>query len=142
MLTCLLRRSKKSGHGLHELLLIKDLDFIRFLHLSFFVPTHVNFCSLSKPSLVICEALRIRWKGFRIIAIIGKEVDTITYEGTVKISRCFDIAQGEMLMVLGCLRYILGTTAAMSPGVPPERNGRDEKVGDDPADQPINIDLG
>ena len=34
---------------------------------------------------------------------------TITYDGTIKLSRRFDITQGDMAMVLGCFKYILET---------------------------------
>jgi hypothetical protein len=48
---------------------------------------------------------------------------TITYGRTAKISRIFDIKQGKMLKMLGCLRYILEMTAEMNPNVMPERDG-------------------
>jgi len=65
---------------------------------------------------------------------------TITHDGTVKISRIFDILQGEMAKVLGCLTYMLETTAAMSPNVTPEKNGGDEGHGQDLDDPQIDSD--
>ena len=62
----------------------------------------------------------------------------ITHDGTVKISRNFDILQGEMPKVLGCLRYLLGT-AKMGFNVTPGRPGGDWVGGDDLADIPIDL---
>jgi hypothetical protein len=58
----------------------------------------------------------------------------ITHEGTVVISRDFNVQRGEMLVVLQCLRYILETTAEMSSNVTPERNDAD-----DPGDLAIDL---
>lgn len=52
----------------------------------------------------------------------------------VKISKVFDILQGNMLKVLGWLSFTLETTAA---NVSPERDGEDEKDGED-LDDPRN----
>lgn len=64
----------------------------------------------------------------------------ITHNGTVKISRVLDVLQGDMARVLGWLKYVLETTAAMSPNVTPEQNGGDEKDREDPKDPPIDVD--
>jgi hypothetical protein len=63
---------------------------------------------------------------------------TITHDGTVKITRIFDILQGDLAKVLGWLTYMLETTAAMSHNVTPERN--DEKDGEDLDDAQIDSD--
>lgn len=65
---------------------------------------------------------------------------TITHEGIIKVSKCFDVVAGDTLKVLGCLRYILETTAEMSPNVTPEKNGADEKEVGDCADCEIDLD--
>ena len=44
-----------------------------------------------------------------------------------------------MLEVLQCLRYILETTAEMSPNVTPERNDADGNGADDPGDPAIDL---
>jgi len=64
----------------------------------------------------------------------------ITHDGTVLMSRDFNVQLGEMLEVLQCLRYILETTAEMSPNVTPERNGGDEKDADDLSDPSVDLD--
>jgi hypothetical protein len=62
-----------------------------------------------------------------------------SHDGTVKIRKVLDILQGNMAKALGWLKCILGmtTTAGMSPNVMPERNGRDEKDGEDLDDPQI-----
>ena len=61
----------------------------------------------------------------------------ITHDGTVLISRNFNIQLGDMLEVLQCLRNILETTAAeMSPDVTPER---DVQGADDLSDPAIDL---
>jgi hypothetical protein len=65
----------------------------------------------------------------------------ITHNGTVKISRVLDVLQGDMAKGLGWLKYVLETTAAMSPNVMPEnRNGGDEKDREYLEDPPIDVD--
>lgn len=64
----------------------------------------------------------------------------ITHDGIVKLSRCFDVAAGDTLKVLGCLRYILETTVEMSPNVTPEKSGGNEKDVSDCADHEIDLD--
>jgi len=69
---------------------------------------------------------------------------TISHEGVLKLSRRFDVLQGDLRVVLGCLEYVLEKTANMSPNLTPERNGGrqggvDETVDAD-ADDPILLD--
>ena len=45
----------------------------------------------------------------------------ITHDGVLKLSKRFDALHGELTVVLGCLNYILGKSAAMRPGVTPEK---------------------
>ena len=52
-------------------------------------------------------------------------VFVITHEGTVKISKIFDILQGNLLKVLG-LTSMLERIVVMSPNVTPDRNGGDK----------------
>jgi len=47
----------------------------------------------------------------------------ITHDGTVMISRQFDVQQGQTLEILRCLRYILETTAEINDNLTPEMNG-------------------
>jgi hypothetical protein len=47
---------------------------------------------------------------------------TITEDGTVKVSRMFDLLiQGDVKKVLGCLTYIIQTGAKMIPNTTPEK---------------------
>ena len=50
---------------------------------------------------------------------------TITHDGAIKLSRRFDITQGDMVIVLGCFKYIL-ETAHINFNPTPERIGRQE----------------
>jgi hypothetical protein len=59
----------------------------------------------------------------------------ISHGGTVMRSRQFDILQGDMKKVLGCLKHILEVTASSSPQSTPERN--DEVDESDPL---LNLD--
>ena len=45
----------------------------------------------------------------------------ITHDGVLKLSKRFDILHGELTVVLGCLNYILGKSAAMSTAVTLEK---------------------
>jgi hypothetical protein len=47
----------------------------------------------------------------------------ITNEGIVRESRRFELKYGDIKMVLGCLKYILEASWAMSPTVTPEMRG-------------------
>jgi hypothetical protein len=55
---------------------------------------------------------------------------TITHEGVLKQSRRFEVTQGDMRTVLGCLKYILEMSASMSPNLTPES----EQDGDEPVE--------
>lgn len=46
--------------------------------------------------------------GFGFISV------TITHGGVLKQSRRFEVSQGEIRTVLGCLKYVLETSASMS----------------------------
>jgi hypothetical protein len=48
---------------------------------------------------------------------------TISHDGELRRSREFDITAGDMVTVLGCLRYLLETSANMSPNSMPEKAG-------------------
>ena len=48
---------------------------------------------------------------------------TISHEGVLKLSKRFDVLQGGLKVVLGCLEYVLEKTASMSPTLSPERGG-------------------
>jgi hypothetical protein len=50
------------------------------------------------------------------------------------------VLQGDMAKVLGWLKYVLETTAAMSPIITPEKNGGDKKDREDLKDPPIDVD--
>jgi hypothetical protein len=70
---------------------------------------------------------------------------TISHEGIVRLSRGFNILQGDnMRRVLGCLKYILEKTASMSPNLTPERSNGHQQEGDadgtDGADEVIDLD--
>ncbi len=51
---------------------------------------------------------------------------TISHYGVLQQSRSFDVNAGEMLTVLGCLRYMLEMSASMSPNVTPEKVGDED----------------
>jgi hypothetical protein len=66
---------------------------------------------------------------------------TISHEGVVRLSRHFNIVQGEdMRVVLGCLKYVLEKTG---PNSTPERSGGQEEKGGadetDDGDEPIDL---
>jgi hypothetical protein len=66
---------------------------------------------------------------------------TITHEGVLKLSRQFDVMQGDLPTVLGCLQYILEMAMSMTPNLTPEKGGSkksDELEAD--ADPPIDVD--
>jgi hypothetical protein len=63
----------------------------------------------------------------------------ITHEGVLKQSRRFDVTQGDMRTVLGCLKYILEMSASMSPNLTHEQDG-DEPV-EDHSDGESEMDL-
>jgi hypothetical protein len=64
---------------------------------------------------------------------------TITDDGSVRLSRTFDVLLGDLEKVLQCLRHILETTALMSPNTTPEKTGGYEEVVDDD-DDAIDLD--
>lgn len=64
---------------------------------------------------------------------------TITHGGELKQSRRFELTQGDMLTVLGCLKYILERSASMSPNVTPEKDGGEQA--EDQSDGESDMDL-
>ena len=48
---------------------------------------------------------------------------TISHEGVLKLSKRFDILEGSLKVVLGCLEYVLEKAANMSPNLTPEKGG-------------------
>lgn len=62
---------------------------------------------------------------------------TISHKGVLKLSRRFDILQGDLKVVLGCLEYVLEKSAQTAPTLTPEwgcgrQGGIDEtEAGDD-----------
>ena len=61
----------------------------------------------------------------------------IKHNGTVGRSKTFDVqVKGDIMAVLGCLKYLLELTASMSPNLTPGKKGeltlQDDAV-DDPA---------
>ncbi|KAF8223654.1 hypothetical protein L208DRAFT_530182 [Tricholoma matsutake] len=65
----------------------------------------------------------------------------ISHDGTVMRSRRFDILEGEMKKVLGCLQYVLEMTASRSPKSTPERLDGDKDNDEvDESDHPLNLD--
>jgi hypothetical protein len=54
---------------------------------------------------------------------------TIAHDGVLKQSRRFEVTDGDIRTVLGCLKYILEMSASMSPNSTPEQDG-DEAVED------------
>jgi hypothetical protein len=63
---------------------------------------------------------------------------TITHDGELKRSKRFNMTEKkrDMVKVLGCLKYILETSAKMSPNVTPEKReqtGVEDQVDGDPA---------
>ena len=65
----------------------------------------------------------------------------ISHDGTVMRSRRFDILEGDMKIVLGCLTYVLEITASRSPKSMPERNVDDRDNDEvDESDPSLNVD--
>ena len=64
----------------------------------------------------------------------------ISHDGTVMLSRRFDVLLGEMKKVLACLRHILERTASKSPNSTPERNGDKDDDEADESDLPLDVD--
>jgi hypothetical protein len=64
---------------------------------------------------------------------------TITHDGSLKQSRRFKVSQGEMQIVLGCLKYMLETSASMSPNVTREKDGG-EPVEDGESEPGMDVD--
>lgn len=54
---------------------------------------------------------------------------TITHDGVLKQSRRFEVLEGEITTVLGCLKYLTEKSASISPSATPEKDG-DELDGD------------
>jgi len=69
---------------------------------------------------------------------------TISHEGVLKLSRRFDVLQGDLRVVLGCLEYVLEKTANVNPNLTQERNGGRQsgvdETADVDADDPILLD--
>ena len=67
---------------------------------------------------------------------------TITHDGTVKMSKTFDILHGDLPKILGWLKVMLEITAAVSPNVilVPERNAVVKNDGEDFDDPPVDTD--
>ena len=65
---------------------------------------------------------------------------TITHDGTVKMSKTFDIHHGDLPKILGWLKVMLEITAAVSPNVIPERNAVVKNDGEDFDDPPVDTD--
>jgi hypothetical protein len=68
---------------------------------------------------------------------------TITHSGVVKQSRRFELAQGEIQTILGCLKYILEKSASMSPNSSPESQrdgGEMDQMVDSGSDAEMDID--
>jgi len=63
---------------------------------------------------------------------------TITHQGVIKKSRHFDIMQGDLATVLGCLKYILET--AMSMTLTEKGMQKTNNELEDDTDDPINLD--
>jgi len=63
---------------------------------------------------------------------------TITHEGVFKKSRQFEIDSGELGTILGCLKYMLGMPATMSPNATPEVGEEEAEVH---PDLPMAIDV-
>jgi len=59
---------------------------------------------------------------------------TISHEGVLKLSKRFDVLQGDLKVVLGCLEYVLEMTANMSPTLTPEKGGGRQDGVDETAD--------
>ncbi|KAF5379526.1 hypothetical protein D9615_006508 [Tricholomella constricta] len=65
---------------------------------------------------------------------------TITHEGVVKLSKVFDVLQGELPLVLGCLRYILEKAMSMIPNSTPEKGRSESDESEVDADPLIDVD--
>jgi hypothetical protein len=61
----------------------------------------------------------------------------ILHDGVVQLSRRFDVLQGDLRVVLGCLKYVLEKTANM---LAPERNGSGDNLKQGSFDETTNAD--
>jgi hypothetical protein len=48
---------------------------------------------------------------------------TISHDGVLKQSKTFDVNNGEILTILGSLKYVLEMSGDISPNVTPEKAG-------------------
>ena len=69
---------------------------------------------------------------------------TITHEGVLKLSRVFDVMQGDLPIVLGCFQHILEMTMSMTPNSTPEKGRLKKSYADTEleadADPPVDLD--
>ena len=94
-----------------------------------------NFLHISHASARLdCNKTEVMPLSMAFLPMVIFIFVTITHDGTVKVSREFDIQQGDMTLVLGCLRYILEMTIETSP------DGTPERYGEDLIDSPIDLD--
>ncbi|KAM6501087.1 hypothetical protein JOM56_004101 [Amanita muscaria] len=67
---------------------------------------------------------------------------TITHEGVLKRSKQFNIMEnpGDLVTVLGCLKYLLEKSASITPNLIPKRNGGHALDGDGDEDPAFDLD--
>jgi len=66
---------------------------------------------------------------------------TITHGGVLKQSRRFEITQGDILTVLGCLKYILEISVSMSPNINATLEKNSGEPVEDHSDSESDIDI-
>jgi hypothetical protein len=84
-----------------------------------------------------CSVYGVTSDGFCFIFVM------ITHEGVLRTSRRFNIQQGDLKTVMGCLVYILRKTADMSPTTMPEKTtGQKSSVDETEDTADVAFDLG
>jgi hypothetical protein len=132
-------RSKKVPSRLfHSLLLCVDAKF------------HGSFDNALAQLVVYLACLRQSRvnRGRSNTSVYGVATDglsyvfvTITHEGVLKQSRLFNVMDGDLLTVLGCLQYILEMAMSMSPNLTSEKGALKKSDGlEADGDDPIDLD--
>lgn len=89
---------------------------------------HQSRLQRNRPDATVYGAVS---NGFAFILL------TITHDGVLKQSRRFEVTEGDMLTVLGRLKYMLEMPVSISPNVTPEKGGG-ESVEDHDSDMDID----
>jgi hypothetical protein len=115
-------RTKAPNYGFHSLLLVIDAKVAGCVNQA--LPQLIVYLACLRHSRLQrqrnnASVYGVASDGFTFIFV------AISHEGVLKRSKTFDILETpeDLRVVLGCLKYVLETTADMSPNLTPERNG-------------------